>query len=157
MYLDISFFIQSCSFRTLISSGYKYKPPAIVITHNQSNTSYLFFRLQPPLRSRSRVNLGEFFSKYGCIDSVDLHCLSVSTVIVYTSVHMAASIRSTSTATLVQASYRLLPSSSMVCVILPHTPLLELDQGQVIGSTLEWQSLVDSLSYRYCLLLSLFI
>ena len=42
-------------------------------------------------------------------------------------------------------------------VILPHTPLLELDQGQVIGSTLEWQSLVDSLSYRYCLLLSLFI
>ena len=38
------------------------------------------------------------------------------------------------------------------CVILPHTPLLELDQGQVIGSTLEWQSLVDSLSYRYCLL-----
>ena len=46
---------------------------------------------------------------------------------------------------------------SMACVILPHTPLLELDQGQVIGSTLEWQSLVDSLSYRYCLLLSLFI
>ena len=45
----------------------------------------------------------------------------------------------------------------MAYVILPHTPLLELDQGQVIGSTLGWQSLVDSLSYRYCLLLSLFI
>jgi len=45
----------------------------------------------------------------------------------------------------------------MAYVILPHTPLLELDQGQVIGSTLVWQSLVDSLSYRYCLLLSLFI
>ena len=37
----------------------------------------------------------------------------------------------------------------MAYVILPHTPLLELDQGQVIGSTLVWQSLVDSLSYRY--------
>ena len=24
----------------------------------------------------------------------------------------------------------------MACMILPHTPLLELDQGQVIGSTL---------------------
>ena len=61
------------------------------------------------------------------------------------------------TVALVQARYRLLFNSSMACVILPHTPLLELDQGQVIGSTLEWQSLVDSLSYRYCLLLSLFI
>ena len=37
----------------------------------------------------------------------------------------------------------------MVSVILPHTPLLELDQGQVIGSTFEMQSLVDSLSDRY--------
>ena len=37
----------------------------------------------------------------------------------------------------------------MACMILPHTPLFELDQGQVIGSTLVWQSLVDSLSYRY--------
>jgi hypothetical protein len=45
----------------------------------------------------------------------------------------------------------------MAYVILPHTPLLELDQGQVIGSTLEWQIFVDSLSYRYCLLLLLFI
>ena len=33
----------------------------------------------------------------------------------------------------------------MACMILSHTPLLESDQGQVIGSTLEWQSLVDSL------------
>ena len=40
----------------------------------------------------------------------------------------------------------------MAYVIMPHTPLLELDQGQVIGSTLGWQPLVDSLSYRYCLL-----
>ena len=52
-------------------------------------------------RSKSRVDLGEFFSEYGCIDPVDLHCLSVSTVMVYTSVRMAASIRSTPTATLV--------------------------------------------------------
>ena len=35
-----------------------------------------FFWLRPPLRSRSRVDLGEFFSEYGCIDPVDLHCLS---------------------------------------------------------------------------------
>ena len=42
-------------------------------THNQSNTSYLLFRLRPPLRSRSIVDLGEFFNKYGCIDPVDLH------------------------------------------------------------------------------------
>ena len=55
---------------------------------------------------------------------------------VYTSVRMAASIQSTPTVTLVYASYRLLPSSSMACVILPYTPLLELDQGQVIDSTL---------------------
>ena len=44
---------------------------------------------------------------------------------------------------------RLLPNSSMACVILPYTPLLELDQGQVIGSILEWQSLVDLLSYQH--------
>ena len=40
----------------------------------------------------------------------------------------------------------------MSYVILPHTPLLELDQGQVIGSTFEWHSLVDLLSYRYLLI-----
>ena len=137
---------------------YKYQTPAILKkTSINPNTSQLLFQLWPPLRSRSRVDLGEFFSEYGCIDLVELYCLSVSTVMVYISIRMAASIRSTSTATLVYASYRLLPSSSMACVILPHTPLLELDQGQVIGSTFEWQSLVDSLSYRYCLLLSLFI
>ena len=141
-----------------LGSGYKYQTLSIE-KHNQSikYKSIYFFRLRPPLRSRSRVDLNEFFSEYGCIDPVDLHCLSVSTIMVYTSIHMAASIWSTPTATLVQASYRLLPSSSMACVILPHTPLLELDQGQVIGSTLECQSLVDSLSYRYCLLLIAFI
>ena len=140
-----------------LDSGYKYQAPAIVKhTINQIQVNLLFL-LRPPLRSRSRVDLGEFFSEYGCIDPVDLHCLYVSTVMVYTSVRMAASIRSPPTATLVQASYRFLSNSSMACVILPHTPLLELDQGQVIGSTLGWQSLVNSLSYRYCLLLSSFI
>ena len=141
----------------VLGPEYKYWTPAIVKKPiNQIQVNY-FFWLWPPLRSRSRVDLGEFFSEYGCIDPVDRHCSSVSTVMVYTSVRMATSIRSTPTATLVYASYRLLPSSCMAYVILPHTPLLELDQGQVIGSILEWQSLVDSLSYRYCLLLSLFI
>ena len=86
----------------VLGSGYKYQTPAIV-KRNQSiqiQVNY-FFRLQPPLRSRSRVDLGEFFSEYGYIDPVDLHCLSISTVMVYTSVHMAASIRSTPTAALV--------------------------------------------------------
>ena len=81
--------------------GYKYQTLAIVKhTINQIQVNY-FFWLRPPLRSRSRVDLGEFFSEYGCIDSVDLHCLSVSTVIVYTSVRMVATIRLTPTATLV--------------------------------------------------------
>ena len=64
----------------------------------------LSFWLRSLLRSRSRVDLVEFFSKYDCIDPVDLYCLSVSTVMVYTSVRMA--------------------SSSMTCVILPLTPQL---------------------------------
>ena len=81
---------------------YKYQTLAI-IKRNQSiqiQVNY-FFQIRPPLRSRSRVDLGEFFSEYGCIDSADLHCLSVSTVMVYTSVRMAASIRSTPTVALV--------------------------------------------------------
>ena len=83
-------------------SGYIDQTSAIVKKEliNQIQVN-LLFRLQPPLRSRSRVDLGEFFSKYGCIDPVDLHCLSISTVMVYTSVRMAASIRSTPTVTLV--------------------------------------------------------
>ena len=86
----------------VLGSGYKYQTLAIVEKEpiNQIQVNY-FFRLRPPLRSKSRVDLGEFFSKYGCIDPVDLHCLSVSTVMVYTSVRMAASIRLTPTATLV--------------------------------------------------------
>ena len=74
----------------VLGSGYKYQTPAIV-ENNQSikYKSITFFRLRPPLRSRSRVDLGEFFSKYGCIDPVDLHCLSVSTVMAYTSVRVA--------------------------------------------------------------------
>ena len=74
----------------------------------------------------------------------------------YTSVRTAASIRLTSTA----LWYKLAIDSCLVQVWLHRSdrpPLHELDQGQVIGSTLEWQSLVDSLSYQYCLLLSLFI
>ena len=73
----------------------------------------------------------------------------------YIFVRMAASIQSTSTVTLV-----LVIDSCLVQVWLHRSgqpPLHELDQGQVIGSTLGWQPLVDSLSYRYCLLLSLFI
>ena len=82
--------------------GYKYQTLAIVKEQSiNPNTSQLLFRLRPPLRSRSRVDLGEFFSEYGCIDPIDLYCLSVSTVMVYTSVHMAASIQSTPTAALV--------------------------------------------------------
>ena len=82
--------------------GYKYEVPTIVKEQQSIQyTSYLLFRLWPPLRSRSRVDLSEFFSKYGCIDPVDLHCLSVSTVMAYTSVRTAASIWSTSTVTLV--------------------------------------------------------
>ena len=56
--------------------------------------------------------------------------------------------------------YKLVIDSCLVQVWLHRSgrpPLHELDQGQVISSTLEWQSLVDSLSYRYCLLLLLFI
>ena len=70
---------------------YKYQTPAIVEINQsiQIQVNY-FFRLRPPLRSRSRVDLGEFFSKYGCIDPVDLHCLSVSTVMAYTSVRTTA-------------------------------------------------------------------
>ena len=87
--------------RFVLGPGYKYQTPAIVrTTINQIQVNY-FFRLRPPLRSRSRVDLDEFFSEYGCIDLVDLHCLSVSTVMVYTSIRMAASIRSTPTAALV--------------------------------------------------------
>ena len=37
----------------------------------------------------------------------------------------------------------------MAYVILPHTPLFELDQGQVIGSTLGWQSLVADITYCF--------
>ena len=85
---------------------YKYQTPAIVKGHTINPIQVIyFFWLWPPLRSRSRVDLGEFFSKYSCIDPVDLHCLSVSTVMAYTSVRTAASIRS-----------------------------IELDYGQVIGS-----------------------
>ena len=81
--------------------GYKYQSLTIVKdTINQIPVIH-FFRLRPPLRSRSRVDLGEFFNEYGCIYPVDLHCLSVSTVMVYTSVRTTASIRSTSTTTLV--------------------------------------------------------
>ena len=78
------------------------KPDYCKKTHtiNQIQVIY-FFWLRPPLRSRSRVDLDEFFSKYGCIDLVDLHYLSVSIIMAYTSVRMAASIRSTSTTTLV--------------------------------------------------------
>ena len=60
----------------VLGSGYKYQTPAIVKENpiNQIQVNY-FFWLWPPLRSRSRVDLGEFFDKYGCIDPVDLHCL----------------------------------------------------------------------------------
>ena len=40
--------------------------------HNQSNISYLLFWLWPTLRSRSRVDLDEFFSELGCISPADL-------------------------------------------------------------------------------------
>ena len=81
---------------------YKYQTPAIVKGHQsiQIQVNY-FFWLRPPLRSRSRVDLGEFFIEYGYIDPVDLHCLSVSIVMVYTSIRMAESIRSTPTTALV--------------------------------------------------------
>ena len=74
----------------------------------------------------------------------------------YTSVRTAASIRRPP----LRHWYKLVIESCLVQVWLHRSgrpPLHELDQGQVIGSTLEWQSLVDSLSYPYCLLLSLFI
>ena len=88
-----------------VGPGYKYQTSTIVKhTINPIQVIY-FFWLRPPLRSRSRVDLGEFFSKYGCINLVYLHCLSVSTVMVYTSVRMAASIRSTSTACLYVPSW----------------------------------------------------
>ena len=60
----------------VLGPGYKYQTPAIVKEQpiNQIQVNY-FFRLRPPLRSRSRVDLDEFFGKYGCIDPVDLHCL----------------------------------------------------------------------------------
>ena len=64
----------------------------------------------------------------------------------YTSVRTAVSIRSTSTATL----DKLVIDSCLVQVWLHRSgrlPLHELDQGQVIDSTLEWQPLVDSLSF----------
>ena len=69
--------------------GYKYQTPAIV--KDTINPIYKSFTFSAPatLRSRSRVDLGEFFSKYGCIDPVDLRCLSVSTVMTYTSVRVA--------------------------------------------------------------------
>ena len=88
--------------KSCVGSGYKYQTPAIAKGTQLIKYKLLtFFLLRSPLRSQSRVDLGEFFSKYGCIDPVDLHCLSVSTVMAYTSVRTAASIRSTSTATLV--------------------------------------------------------
>ena len=96
-----------------IGPGYKYQTPAIV-KRNQSiqiQVNY-FFWLHPPLRSRSRVDLGEFFSEYGCIDPVDLHCLSVSTVMVYTSIRMVASIRSTP----LRLWYRLVIDSRLIQV-----------------------------------------
>ena len=51
--------------------------------------------------------------------------------------------------------YKLVIDSCLVQVWLHRSgrpPLHELDQGQVIGSTLEWQSLIDSLStdIAYC-------
>ena len=85
----------------LLDYGYKYQTPAIVRDQSIQIQVNYFFRLWPPLRSRSRVDFGEFFSEYGCIDQVDLHCLSVSTVMVYTSIRMAASIWSAPTVTLV--------------------------------------------------------
>ena len=86
----------------ILGSGYKYQTPAIVKEEpmKQIQVNY-FFWLWPPLRSRSGVDLDEFFSKYGYIDPVDLHCLFVTTIMAYTSVRTAASIRSTSTVTLV--------------------------------------------------------
>jgi hypothetical protein len=58
-----------------VGPGYKYQTLAIIRhTINPIYKSFTFFWLRPPLRSRSRVELDEFFSKYGCINLVDLHC-----------------------------------------------------------------------------------
>ena len=91
--------------------GYKYQTPAIVKINQSKYKSITFFWLRPPLRSRSRVDLDEFFSEYGCINPVDLHCLSISTIMViplFVWLHRSG-----------------------------RPPLHELDQDQVIGSTLE--------------------
>ena len=58
--------------RFVLGSGYKYQTPAIVNQPiNQIQVNY-FFWLWPPLRSRSRVDLGEFFSEQGCISPANL-------------------------------------------------------------------------------------
>ena len=138
--------------------GYKYQAPTIVKKQQSIQyTSYLLFWLRPPLRSRSRVDLGKFFSKYGCIDPIDLHCLSISTVMAYTSVRTAASIRSTSTTTLVWVSYRLLSSSSTAASIQStSTARTRLRSSYRLYLRVAFLR-IDSLSYRYCLLLPLFI
>ena len=128
---------------------YKYESPTIVRhTINPIQVTY-FFQLRPPLRS-SRVDLDEFFSKYGCIDPVDLHCLSVSTIMAYTSIRTVASIRSTSIMTLVWISYRLLSSSSTAASIwstsTARTRLRSSYQLYLRVAFLQ----IDSLSYRYC-------
>ena len=77
----------------VISLEYKYKSPAIVSRRsNQPIQITFFFGSVPTLRSRSSVDLGEFFNKQGCIGSVDLG-LSISTIMAYTLVSKAASIK----------------------------------------------------------------
>ena len=77
-----------------LGSGYKYQTPAIVKNIQSINTKY-FFGFTPTLRSRSTVDLSEFFNKQGCIDPVDSG-LFVSSFMAYTFVCKATSVPPTS-------------------------------------------------------------
>jgi hypothetical protein len=68
--LDISFassFVRRGQLQVVILA-YKYKPPAIASSiHTSIKISLYFFGFTPTLRSKSNVDLGEFFNKQGCI------------------------------------------------------------------------------------------
>ena len=134
----------------LLGSRYKYQTSAIV-EDNQSikYKSIYFFWLQPPLRSRSRVDLGEFFSEQGCISSTDVRLVCKYHHGLYfcsygcidlIDLHCNSSISQLST--LVQFKYGCIDPVDLHCSNYIKVKLSALSKGGILR--------VDSLSYRSC-------
>ena len=72
MYPNVSFFVFVCMWQESLAQGININPQPLYQDIQSIKYNLPFFQLRPTLRSRSRVDLDEFFSKQGCIGLADL-------------------------------------------------------------------------------------